>query len=301
MTSGTTFDHIAIIYNPISTGNAPSMARQLEKSIQKDSSLPLKSTLTPTQRAGHAEELAEKISLKYKRPLIISVSGDGGYNEVINGAMSAKNRATSAKPVVAVVGAGNANDHRRVMRDEPILKLINRNQPRPMDLLHISTSNTDIPLERYAHSYIGFGLSPQVALRLNRHKLNKIREIIIVVKTFFTFKPLVVIHKGKTTRYDSLVFANINEMAKVLKFRDEPKIRDGKFELIRAVHTNRFHLVRHLLATATVGADNPPSYRKYSFRLPRAADLQLDGEVERTAAGAAVTITSCQDAIDALY
>jgi diacylglycerol kinase family enzyme len=301
MKSATGFDHIAVIYNPISTGNAPMLAKRLVKAIQKDKQLSLKATLTPTKHAGHAEELAKDISLKYSHPLIVSVSGDGGYNEIINGAMNAKLRAKKASPVVAVVGAGNANDHRRVTRDEPLMKLIRENQPKPMDLLHIKAKNDHDTFEQFAHSYIGFGISPQVALRLNRHSLNKLREIQIVVKTFLGFRPISVIHKGKSRKLDSLIFANINEMAKVLKFQDEPKVQDGKFELIEFAHKGRLHLLRMFLASATVGYDNPPSYSSYVCELPDTADVQLDGEVEKIPSGSTVTVTSVRRAIDALY
>lgn len=296
-----TFDHIAVIYNPISTGNAPELAKKIASAIEHDKTVNCKATLTPTKRARHAEVLAERISLKYSRPLIISVSGDGGYNEVINGVMNAKLRAKAARPVVAVVGAGNANDHRRVMRDEPILTLIRKNKPQTMDLLHISAESGNSKFERYAHSYIGLGLSPQVALRLNRHHLNKLRELQIILKTFFTFDPLIIVRSHRKLRLDSLIFANINEMAKIIKFRPTPAVRDGKFELIKIEHRGRLHLLRHLLTSATVGADRPPSMAAYEFDLPQASDIQLDGEVEKLADGSKVSVTSHQRAIDALY
>lgn len=294
-------DHIAIIFNPISTGDAPKLAEKLADSISNDKAIKLNATLTPTQHAGHAEELAKKISLKYARPLIISVSGDGGYNEVVNGAMNAKLRSKDAAPVVAVVGAGNANDHRRVMRDDPLMKLIKVNQPKAMDLLRITSSSGKERFDRFAHSYIGFGISPQVALRLNRHELNKFRELQIAVKTFFTFEPFVYQMDSKKHVCDSLVFANINEMAKVLKFKDEANVRDGKFEVIEFAHKNRLQLLWRFIFTATSGLDNPPSYSSYSFELPNASDMQLDGEVDKLPARSKVTVKSVARAIDALY
>ena len=40
--------------------------------------------LQPTQHAGHAPELT-RVSAATGRPLIVAVSGDGVYNEVVNG------------------------------------------------------------------------------------------------------------------------------------------------------------------------------------------------------------------------
>ena len=120
------FDHIAVIYNPNSTGNAEKLAKSFASSVKKHkkaTGVPV--TLVPTKRARHAIELSKTIASTYKRPLIISSSGDGGYNEVVNGVMQAISRHHSARPVVAVLAAGNANDHKRVMRgDEKLINLI---------------------------------------------------------------------------------------------------------------------------------------------------------------------------------
>ena len=40
--------------------------------------------VSPTERAGHARDLAKQAA-GTGRPLIVSVSGDGGYNEVVDG------------------------------------------------------------------------------------------------------------------------------------------------------------------------------------------------------------------------
>ena len=112
------FDHIAIIYNPKSTGDASKIAKDLADSVNGHFEvIQKKATLYPTKKAGDAIELAYDIASKHRQPLIVSVSGDGGYNEVINGVMAAKKLFPAQKPVVAVVGAGNANDHERVVRD----------------------------------------------------------------------------------------------------------------------------------------------------------------------------------------
>ena len=59
-----------------------------------------------TNHTGHATELAREAAATGS-PLIVSDSGDGGYNEVVNGAMA----------------SGNANHHARFMHDEPLVEL----------------------------------------------------------------------------------------------------------------------------------------------------------------------------------
>ena len=101
------FDRIVIIFNPHSTGDAPRSAEELHAELTRRlPAVPVE--LCPTRYAGHARDLAREAA-GTGRPLLVSVSGDGGYNEVVDGVMQAGN----SEAVCAVRAAGNANDHRR--------------------------------------------------------------------------------------------------------------------------------------------------------------------------------------------
>lgn len=297
------FDHIAIIFNPISTGNAPAMANSLSKKILASPNISIKPTLTPTKYAGHAIELAEHISLNYKHPLIISVSGDGGYNEVVNGAMKAKVASKTAAPVITIVGAGNANDHQRVMRDDDtsLLSLIQKAHVKSLDLLRITVKGKEFDLDRYAHSYIGFGITPQVAVELNKHQLNTFQEIRIVIRAFLRYKSFLVEYKGQKRRVDSLIFANINEMAKILKLNQERNTTDSLFEVIEFPHRNKAYLLYMMLLAAARGLRDQPQHKEYTFKTTSSRTVQLDGEVEKMPHQADVTIVCVPAGIDSLY
>lgn len=292
------YDHIALIFNPNSTGDAPRLAKSLANRLMKAGYNP---ALTPTARAGHAEELAYDLASKYSRPLIISVSGDGGYHEVVNGAMRAKTKSRKCRPVVAVAAAGNANDHRRVVRSRPLLTLIKRQEPRPIDLLRMSMKTGSKTLHRYAHSYIGFGVTPEIALELNRHTLNRFKEIAIVLRAFWKYRSFSITHNGATRQIDSLIFANINEMAKVIKFKNKPDLHDNQFEVVEFAHEGRLKLLHHLLKAAIFGLRDVPSYQKYEFWASPPQSVQSDGEIETLTHKAHVVIESVPAAIESLY
>lgn len=299
----TAFDHISLIYNPNSTGDAPQIAKELSKKILKNKIITVKPTLTPTKYAGHAMELAKKISTKHKRPLIISISGDGGYNEIVNGAMQAKEKSSAARPVVVVVGAGNANDHKRVMRgdDNPLVPLIAKANAKPIDLIKIDIVGAGFKLSRYAHSYIGLGITPEVAVELNKNDLDIFQEIRIVVKSFLKYRPFTVEYEGKKREVDSLIFANINEMAKVLKLNHKRNITDDQFEVIEFPHRNKFYLLYMMMLAAFKGLRHQPQYSSYSFKTFDSHPLQLDGEIEKMPKRADVTVSSIAAAIESLY
>ena len=129
------FSEFVIIYNPNSTGDSADNARMLQDELMR---LYPKATITmsKTKRPKHAEELAYEAALRSKNPLIISSSGDGGYSEVINGAMRAQ--AEGANPVCAVLPSGNANDHSRTLQDDHVINLIKQGNVQAIDLLMAS-------------------------------------------------------------------------------------------------------------------------------------------------------------------
>ncbi len=297
------FDHIAIIYNPKSTGDAPKMAKDLYDSICGHYEvIRRKPSMYPTKHAGHALEIARKITTKHEYPLIISVSGDGGYNEVINGIMQGKQTRKKSNAVAAVMAAGNANDHKRVMRgNTPLIRLIKRAEPKPMDIISISAHKKGFSIERYAHSYIGFGVTPDVGHELNRHSKSRLNELRVILATLKNFQPITIERNDTQARYDNVIFANINEMAKVVKLDNKNTVHDNKFEVVAIKHRGRLHLIRSLIRAAIQGFHRSPSYQKYSFTLIDAQPVQLDGEIEKLPDNVAVMIKSHSDAILSLY
>ena len=126
----------------------------------------------PTEHAGHATQLSRSAA-DSGRPLVVSVGGDGGYNEVVNGVMQAGNDQAST----AVLAAGNANDHRRSTAELPIAVGIADGATRHIDLLRLSAGGAAGDVVRYAHSYIGLGLNPVVAVALEKGENGSLREM----------------------------------------------------------------------------------------------------------------------------
>jgi hypothetical protein len=76
------------------------------------------------------------------------------------------------------MAAGNAN-HRRTTGTKPLPEAITEGRVRRLDLLRLTTSTGtgtagDGPV--YAHSYIGFGLTPIVAVDLEKGSKGALKE-----------------------------------------------------------------------------------------------------------------------------
>src|SRR4051812_14918351 len=147
------FDRVVLIYNP-DAGKVPVyLANQLRGDLARRlPDVPVQ--MRHTEAAGHARGLA-RAAAEDGRPLIVSVSGDGGFNEVVNGVMDVPD--TGA--VCAVMAGGNANDHRRSTRRQLLIDAITGDGVRRIDLLRLRVGTGPQQWSRYAHSYIGFGLT----------------------------------------------------------------------------------------------------------------------------------------------
>ncbi len=279
------FDRTVIIFNPASTGEAPRLAEQLRRDLEQR--LPgLAITMQPTRYAGHARELAREAAAS-GRPLVVSVSGDGGYSEVVDGVMKSGND----QVVCTVLAAGNANDHSRSTRRRPLADAIALGDIRRIDLLRLTVeTGTDVRVQ-YAHSYIGLGLTPTVAIELERGGKGSLREIVSTLRTFARFRPFVIeLTDGTQRSFDSLVFANIAQMAKYAAISDDGRPDDGRFEVIMWPHTAKWRVLGTAVKAITLGLGPQPSEREYHFTTVKPMPMQVDGEILKLAAGQTVAV-----------
>ncbi len=276
------FDAVEIVFNPNSTGNAHERAEELAAELaQRAPDLPV--TMRPTQHAGHGREIARDAA-RNGRPLVVSVSGDGGYNDVVNGLMEAG----AEEGFAAVLAAGNANDHRRVTRERPLADAILDGEVTRLDLLRMSTDDGREP--RYAHSYIGLGITPTVALELETGGKGSIREVISTIRSFARFRPFRIETDSGRESFDSVIFANIREMAKYAVLSEEGRPDDGRFEVIILRHTAKWRVLATAVRAAVRGLGPQPTAREYRFRTLDPMPVQIDGEVSEFERGVAVAV-----------
>ncbi|MCE3554060.1 diacylglycerol kinase [Pseudonocardia sp. RS11V-5] len=274
------FDRVVVVFNPNSTGNAQERAEELKSGLaERAADLPVE--LRPTEYAGHAREIARE-EAGSGAPLVVSVSGDGGYNEVVDGLM----KAGETRAAAAVLAAGNANDHRRVVARRPLLDAIVEGRTERLDLLRL-TVDGDV---RYAHSYIGLGITPVVALELERGGKGSFTEVVTTVRAFSRFHPFAIEVDGRRETFDSLVFANIPEMAKYATLAEDARPDDGVFEVVLVRHHSKLRTALTAVKAAFRGLGPQPSVREYAFGTIDPMPAQVDGEVLELEAAARVRV-----------
>ena len=284
------FDRVVLIYNPVNRRVPLTLAESMRDELgRRLPDLPV--VLRATQYVGHARELARGVAAT-GAPLIVAVSGDGVYNEVVNGVLDVPGN----QALTAVAAGGNANDHRRSTRRMPLLDAIvaahRTGCARYLDLLLLTAcSTTDGGWSRYAHSYIGFGLTPSMAVGLKRDRKGTIAELVSVLRTFSGLTPVEIVRSGgRRELYDSLVFANVARMAKYGRLGNSGRPDDGLFEVVSRRHGRRWRIGVMALRAATVGLGTQAHVSRVEFATVDAIHLQMDGEVLQLAPASRLTI-----------
>lgn len=288
------YSTIAVIYNPNSTGPSKKMAEDFVQQIK--TRLPgQKIELIATEYAGHAEDLTYDISKRESNPLIISSSGDGGYNEVVNGAMKAQKEDYS--PITGLLPAGNANDHYRNLHTENFVESVARENVKSIDVLKFRGQSKGQLMERYAHSYIGIGITPKVGRELNKTELNPVKEIILAARVFFSVKSTKLKINNKVRRYDSVIFSNIDSMSKYLQISKKSSVTDGKFEITAFRKRHKLKLLSLFLKASIVGVEEDKRVSGFTFETVKKTSIQADGEISLLDANTQVVISAEKQAL----
>ena len=128
--------------------------------------------------------------------------------------------------------------------EQPLVDAIVAGEVRHIDLLRLTVGSDSDAHTRYAHSYIGMGLTPIVAIDLEKGGKGSLKEIVSVVRTFAKFRPFTIdVDPGGRRSLDSLLFANIDEMAKYATLSEDSRPDDGRFEIIALPHTAKWRIL----------------------------------------------------------
>ncbi len=279
---------VVIIYNPNSTGDSADNAKKLARDLK---SAGMSASLRGTTHPGHGEEIAARYAKKNEPIILISSSGDGGYHEVVNGALSQE----KSQLIVGVLPSGNANDHYTAIGSGSLADSIKKQEFRRIDTIKVTAKSNGKPLVRYAHSYGGIGVTAAAAHRLTIERPNIYTEKWIVLHSLFSFRSVKIKEHGYSRHYSSLLFNNTDTMSKVIKLSDKASVIDGKFEMSRIRFRSKVRLLVYLLTAAALGLRRTESLQKYEFETTNhSLPIQLDGEVFVIDKHTKVTIESVQ-------
>jgi len=280
------YAHIVVIFNPKSTGDSARRAQDFAEeagTLLPDANIHLERT----QHAGHAEVLAYNAARRYNNVLLVSVSGDGGYNEVVNGALRAHFADGAALPACALIPSGNANDHHTRVYTRPLLAALKDGAEQCLDVIEITAGDTI----RYAHSYVSLGLSAHIAHELQKQRPSRLREITLGLQVMRRFRSFTINYRGKRRSFVNFVVGNIDLMGKYFHLSKGGTPHDGMLELWAVPAASKWRMIVHILRSLISGTPSPAQTKGIRFTTIKPLTFQYDGEVGRIPARTEVTIT----------
>jgi diacylglycerol kinase (ATP) len=202
-----------IIVNPISgRGFALKMIPVIE---QKLKDLGLEFDLVQTERPWHAAELAETAA-KEGYDIVVSASGDGTANEVLNGLMRARNLGAT-KTAMGIITVGTGNDLAYGMNipgdfDE-CFSILKEDKRRRMDIGFVKGG--DYPEGRYFGNGVGMGFDAAVGFEAVKIRWTRglLAYLIAALRTVFLYfkAPFVEIsYDGTSIQQASLMTSVMN-------------------------------------------------------------------------------------------
>lgn len=210
-----------------------------------------------TEYAGHAKQLVSKMDYV---DLVVSLGGDGTFNEVVTGNMKRKD-----KLILTHVPYGTTNDIGSMFGlGKNIYKNLNM-------LLKGEIKNIDLCfINGYPFVYVaGFGRFLNIPYETNRNLKKKIgypAYIINAIKDFFTGKtPLYELEyevNGEVYHglYSLALISNTTSIAGVNNFYKGAKLDDGKFEVLFCNLKTKQDIIKSLIYLKTSDITKVPGF-----------------------------------------
>jgi diacylglycerol kinase family enzyme len=284
------------------------IAHRLESHLPQTGTVKHIQTRTPDEAVFEVEEAVQR----YAKPLIISVSGDGGTNLVYGTAFRAK-MATGNEPIVASVAAGGGNDHAECVlpvKLKSLPKVIEAGNTRPLDLIRVLFIFPDgTRLEIILVSYGGFSITADVGERVNQQASRTFfSEAVASLRGAMNLQHFRIEIEGQPQKLANLTFHNIPRMARILKIAPEAQFDDGVIEMLKVPSTRlEKAAVLGRAVRAAFGSSRPEQLTEpFHFKLLDTAPFQFDGdtrlddELVVIPAGTQVVVSCIPGAIETL-
>lgn len=238
-----------LIYNPNSGHTMNSYDIKSAKKILPEYGYNVK--VIPTQYAGHAKEIVSHIDTC---DLLISVGGDGTFNEVVTGNMQRKKRL-----LLANIPIGTTNDVGTMFgygkNFENNLKLLMEGSIKNIDICMVN----DRPFVYVA----GLGKFVNIAYDTPRYLKKKFGYFAYLFEAFKDFFKPIKVHKvnyevnglKKTGYFSFILISNANRIAGMNMFYKNVKLDDNQFELLLCNFATR----RNIIRTLRLLIDNDPN------------------------------------------
>lgn len=228
--------------------------KEIEEIIEKLKQYDYKTNLYFTEKNGDAKNYVKKIKTA---DLVLSIGGDGTFNEIVSGNHQRKN-----KLILSHIPVGTTNDIGHMLG-------LNKNITKSVEkILNGEIKQVDLGLiNNQPFVYVaGFGKFINVPYQTSRKlkkKLGHLAYLINGVKEFFQTTKLYELeykigNETYTGFYSLILISNANRIAGFNNIYKNIKLDDDKFEIMFCNITRRKDLVKTILLIMNKGITNVP-------------------------------------------
>lgn len=235
----------------------------------------------PTERAGHAEELAfEAANAGF--PVIAAAGGDGTVHEVANGLLRAE------RPDVAlrVVPIGSANDYADTLQRESQ----NGHENAAVRRVDVGLARGEDGRQRYFVNGLGLGFNGKVTLESRKIRFLRgvpLYSLAMLRALCYEFRcpELSIAFDGQERKTPTLALTvNLGRREGNFVMTPDAKLDDGLFDYLQAGSLARWEMLRFLpsIITGRLPTDHPQIWtgrcREVTVRAEEPLIVHLDGE-----------------------
>ena len=245
-----------LIYNPKSGRkfNIKNYIPQMKKILLKYG---YETEVIPTKNRGNATELIENIDYK---DLVISIGGDGTFNEIVTG-----NLKRSKRLLISHIPLGTTNDvgtmygySKNILNN---LKMLFNGKVKGIDICMLNNQ----PFVYCA----GFGKFTSVSYKTKRELKAKFGYLAYIINALKEFNDKTKLYEIKYTiddkvysgKYSFVMISNANRIAGINNFYKDIKLDDSKFEVLFCKSSNKSEIAKGLYYMKTKDITKVPMFK----------------------------------------
>ncbi len=235
-----------VIYNPKSgKGIKDKKLEQIEKILLNNN---YKATFIKSEYPSHIKDIVEK--LEYT-DLLMSIGGDGTFNEVINGNLN-----RHSQLLVAHIPVGTTNDlgtmygyKKSIVKN---LKMVLKGEVKEMDLCSVGKDIFTYSFGIGQFTDISYNTSKKSKKRLGymAYLINGVKELIELKHPLYNIK-LQIDNKFYSETCSLILISNSNTIAGIKNFYKDIKLDDSEFEILVCNLTDRKRIIKSLASLTT--------------------------------------------------
>lgn len=246
-----------VIYNPNSGHTLKKSCISIYK--ERIEKYGYSTTFIATQYKGHAKEIVSHLGYV---DLVISMGGDGTFNEIVSGNLQRRNRL-----ILAHIPVGTTNDVGAMLgygKDiEKNIDLCLKGEVREMDIPLINGR----PFV-YVAGFGKFLNIPYETPRNLKKKYGHLAYVLCGIKEYFS--PTKVYNvtyevngEKKSGLYSFMLISSATRIAGMNNFYKDVKLNDDTFEVLFCTYTRRIDIVRALAMLIATDADHVDGFESY--------------------------------------